>query len=84
MNDHANVEYRIAHLQDRLAAEELGELGIRIEARGSSVAVVGTVPTAQCREQLLRTVHEELAGQTVHFDVAVADASAPDHPEEVT
>ncbi|MEU6994149.1 hypothetical protein ABZ953_26285 [Streptomyces sp. NPDC046465] len=84
MNDRANVEYRIAHLKERLAAEELGELGIRVEARGSSVAVVGTVSTAQCREELLRTVHEELDGQTVHFDVAVADATAPDRSEEVS
>ncbi|MEU1023837.1 hypothetical protein ABZ383_21645 [Streptomyces sp. NPDC005900] len=83
MNDHANVEYRIAHLKERLAAEELGELGIRVESRGSSVAVVGTVPSAHCREELLRTVHEELAGQTVHFDVVVAGAAAPDHPEEL-
>ncbi|MFD4628442.1 hypothetical protein ACFVYR_00860 [Streptomyces sp. NPDC058284] len=84
MNDQSNVEYRIAHLKDRLAAEEPGELGMRVEARGSSVMVVGTVSTAQCREELLRTVNEELAGLTVHFDVAVADATAPDHSEEVT
>ncbi|WP_030778028.1 hypothetical protein [Streptomyces sp. NRRL S-920] len=83
MNDPANVEYRIAHLKERLAAEELGELGIRVESRGSSVAVVGTVPTSHCREELLRTVHEALAGQTVHFDVVVAGSAAPDHPEEV-
>ncbi|MFH8294425.1 hypothetical protein [Streptomyces sp. NPDC018059] len=83
MNDHANVEYRIAHLKERLAAEELGELGIRIEHRGSSVNVVGTVPTSHCREELLRTVNDQLAGLTVHCDIVVADAAAPDHPEEV-
>ncbi|MEV7194866.1 hypothetical protein AB0N81_24120 [Streptomyces sp. NPDC093510] len=84
MNDRANVEYRIAHLKERLAAEELGELGIRVESRGSSVTVVGTVPTSHCREELLRTVNEELDGLTVHFDVVVAESAAPDHPEEVS
>jgi len=83
MNDPANVEYRIAHLKERLAAEELGELGIRIENRGSSVTVIGTVPTAHCRGELLRTVNEELAGLTVHFDIVAAESAAPDHPEEV-
>ncbi|MFK4071513.1 hypothetical protein [Streptomyces sp. NPDC029674] len=84
MNDHAHVEYRIAHLKERLAAEELGELGIRVEPRGSSVAVIGTVPTTHCREEMHRTVNEELAGLTVHFDVVVAESAAPDHPEEVS
>ncbi|MFJ2260335.1 hypothetical protein ACIOKD_18655 [Streptomyces sp. NPDC087844] len=83
MNDPANVEYRIAHLKERLAAEEVGELGIRVEHRGSSVTVIGTVPTAHCREELMRTVHEELDGLTVHFDIVVAESAAPDHPEEV-
>ncbi|MGW0534992.1 hypothetical protein [Streptomyces sp. NPDC003032] len=84
MNGQANVEYRIAHLKERLAAEELGELGIRVEHRGSSVTVVGAVPTSHCREELLRTVNEQLAGLTVHFDIVVAEAAAPDHPEEVS
>ncbi|MFJ9037771.1 BON domain-containing protein [Streptomyces sp. NPDC102406] len=83
MNDPANVEYRIAHLKERLAAEEVGELGIRVEPRGSSVTVVGTVPSAHCREELVRITHEELDGVTVHFDIVVAESAAPDHPEEV-
>ncbi|GAA3113719.1 hypothetical protein ACFQ0X_42520 [Streptomyces rectiviolaceus] len=83
MNDDAPVEYRIAHLKERLAAEQLGELGIRVEPRGSSVTVVGTVPTANCREELVHTAREELAGMTVHFDIVVAESAAPDHPEEL-
>lgn len=79
-----NTEYRIAHLRERLATEETGELGVRIETRGTGVTVTGTVPSAHCREELLRTVNEELAGLTVRFDVIVADTTAPDHPEEVT
>jgi hypothetical protein len=83
MNEPAHAEYRIAHLKERLAAEEVGELGIRVEHHGSSVTVIGTVPTAHCREELLRTTREELDGLTVHFDIVVAESSAPDHPEEV-
>ncbi|CAM5706056.1 BON domain-containing protein OS=Streptomyces alboniger OX=132473 GN=CP975_28795 PE=4 SV=1 [Streptomyces alboniger] len=84
MNEPANVEYRIAHLHERLAAEGHGELGVRVEHRGSSVTVAGTVPTAQCREELLRAVHEELDGLTVHCDIVVAEAAAPDHVEEIS
>ncbi|SEB86010.1 hypothetical protein SAMN05216483_0577 [Streptomyces sp. 2131.1] len=83
MNAPPDVEYRIAHLKERLAAEETGDLGIRIENRGSSVTVIGTVPTAHSRAALMDTVNEELAGLTVHFDVVVAECAAPDHPEEV-
>lgn len=79
-----NTEYRIAHLQERLAAGDLGELGMRVEHRGDRVTVTGTVPTAQCRDTVLRLVDEALAGLPVHTDVVVADATAPDHPEELT
>ncbi|MGW7335550.1 BON domain-containing protein [Streptomyces sp. NPDC054808] len=78
-----NVEYRVAHLQERLAAEELGELGVRAEIRAGAVAVTGTVPSARCRETVLRVAREELAGLTVHTDVVVAETSSPDHAEEL-
>ncbi|MDA5146864.1 BON domain-containing protein [Streptomyces sp. AD681] len=78
-----NVEYRVAHLQDRLAAEELGELGVRAEVRAGAVALTGTVPSAQCRERVLRLARQELAGLTVHADVVVAEATRPDHAEEL-
>ncbi|MEU9636405.1 BON domain-containing protein [Streptomyces tendae] len=78
-----NVEYRVAHLQDRLAAEELGELGVRAEVRAGAVALTGTVPSAQCREKVLRLARQELAGLTVHADVVVAEATRPDHAEEL-
>ncbi|MFV0137764.1 hypothetical protein ACLGIH_32015 [Streptomyces sp. HMX87] len=78
-----NVEYRVAHLKDRLAAEELGELGVRSEIRAGAVVVTGTVPSVQCRETLLRVVHEELAGLTVHSDIVVAETTRPDHAEEL-
>jgi hypothetical protein len=79
-----HVEYRVAHLRDRLAAEELGELGVRAEVRAGAVVVTGTVPSAQCRETVLRTVHDELAGLTVHEDIVVAEAGRPDHAEELS
>ncbi|MFB7084521.1 BON domain-containing protein [Streptomyces sp. NPDC056296] len=78
-----NVEYRVAHLHDRLAAEELGELGVRAEIRAGAIVLTGTVPSAQCRETLLRVAHEELAGLTVHTDVVVAETAGPDHAEEL-
>lgn len=78
-----NVEYRVAHFHDRLAAEELGELGVRAEVRAGAVVVTGTVPSAECRETVLRTVREELAGLAVHTDVVVAETATPDHAEEL-
>ena len=78
-----NVEYRVAHLHERLAAEELGELGVRAEVRAGSVVVTGTVPSAECRETVLRTVLEELAGLSVHTDVVVAETASPDHAEDL-
>ncbi|GAA2585184.1 MULTISPECIES: BON domain-containing protein [Streptomyces] len=81
--DPENAEYRVAHLQERLAAEELGELGVRAEIRAGTVAVTGTVPSARCRETVLRVAREELAGLTVHTDVVVAQTTRPDHAEEL-
>ncbi|MBT2414909.1 hypothetical protein J7I94_30965 [Streptomyces sp. ISL-12] len=78
-----NVEYRVAHLHDRLAAEELGELGVRAEVRAGAVVVTGTVPSVQCRQTLLRVVDEELAGLTVHSDIVVAETAGPDRAEEL-
>ncbi|MFI1422224.1 BON domain-containing protein [Streptomyces sp. NPDC020731] len=80
----AGPEYRVAHLQDRLASGELGELGVRVEVRGGTVLVTGTVPSARCREDVLGTVREELAGLEVHCDIVVAETSSPDHAEELS
>ncbi|WP_282085878.1 BON domain-containing protein [Streptomyces tendae] len=81
--DPGHVEYRVAHLQERLAAEELGELGVRAEVRAGAIALTGTVPSAQCRETVLRLARQELAGLTVHADVVVAETTRPDHAEEL-
>ncbi|MET7652424.1 BON domain-containing protein [Streptomyces sp. NPDC005486] len=82
--DHTNIEYRIAYLEERLAARGLGELGMRVEAHGATVTVQGTVPTAQCREELLSAVHEELAGLAVHTDILIAEVTPPGSPEELS
>ncbi|MFE9021083.1 BON domain-containing protein [Streptomyces sp. NPDC007808] len=77
------LDYRLAHLADHLAAGDLGELGVRIELRGEAVLLTGTVPSAQCRDDILRMAREELSGAPVHSDIVVADSTAPDHAEEV-
>lgn len=82
--DHTNIEYRIAYLEERLAARGLGELGMRVEAHGATVTVRGTVPTGECREELLSAVHEELAGLAVHTDILVAEVTPPGSPEELS
>lgn len=78
-----NLDYRVAHLADHLAAGDLGELGVRIEIRGEAVLLTGTVPSLQCRDDVLRTARAELPGTPVHCDIVVADTAAPDHAEEV-
>ncbi|MEY9996414.1 hypothetical protein ABIE67_008446 [Streptomyces sp. V4I8] len=78
-----NLDYLVAHLTDHLAAGHLGELGVRIEIRGEAILLTGTVPSAQCRDDVLRAARAELLGHPVHCDIVVADNAAPDHAEEV-
>ncbi|MET8246388.1 hypothetical protein ABZV31_19385 [Streptomyces sp. NPDC005202] len=78
-----NLEYRVAHLRDRIAGGPLGELGVRLEVRGEAVLLTGTVPSAHCRDEICRIVNEELAGHPVHCDVVVSDTSSPDHAEDL-
>ncbi|MFG1664717.1 BON domain-containing protein [Streptomyces sp. Y7] len=78
-----HLDYRVAHVAEHLAAGDLGELGVRIEIRGESVLLTGTVPSARCRDDVLRLARDELPGTPVHCDIVVADTSAPDRAEEV-
>ncbi|MEV6112840.1 BON domain-containing protein [Streptomyces sp. NPDC052109] len=80
----ANLDYRVAHLAERLAAGHLGELGVRLELRGDAVLLTGTVPSAQCRDDICHMAREELAGHPVHCDILVAGTSSPDHGEDLT
>lgn len=78
-----NLDYRLAHLADHLAAGPLGELGVRVELRGQAVQLTGTVPSAQYRDDICRMAGEELPGVPVHCDILVAESSSPDHAEEL-
>lgn len=78
-----NLEYRVAHLRERIAGGPLGELGVRLEVRGETVLLTGTVPSAQCRDDICGLVAGELTGREVHCDVVVADATTPDHAEDL-
>ncbi|MGW3209844.1 BON domain-containing protein [Streptomyces sp. NPDC001135] len=79
-----NLDYRVAHLAEHLAAGPLGELGVRLEMRGDVVLLTGTVPSAQCRDEICHKAREELAGHPVHCDILVAGTSSPDHGEDLT
>ncbi|MGW0465148.1 BON domain-containing protein [Streptomyces sp. NPDC003027] len=83
MRDGDEGEYVIAHLRDRLAGDEVAELGVRIEMRGGAVLLSGTVPTAARRDQILRIAHEMLGGLPVRSDLVVVCADAPDRSEEL-
>ncbi|MCS0638477.1 hypothetical protein NX801_23025 [Streptomyces sp. LP05-1] len=78
------AEYRIAHLRDRLASEDIAELGIRIEQRGAGVMLYGSVSSSACRDEILRIAREELAGLELREDLTVVRADAPDRSEELT
>ncbi|MFI9150337.1 BON domain-containing protein [Streptomyces sp. NPDC053367] len=79
----SNLDYRVAHLRDRLAAGPLAELGVRVAVHGDSVVVTGTVPSAQCRDEVEQAVGEALTGLTVRCDLLVAGTSTPDQAEEL-
>lgn len=80
----AHTEYRIAHLEERLARSDLAELGMRIEARGDAVHITGTASTAADRAAILRIAAAELPGVAVRADIALADVTAPEHSEELS
>ncbi|MEV0533595.1 hypothetical protein [Kitasatospora sp. NPDC050463] len=79
-----DTEYRIAHLRDRLAGDEIGELGLRIELHGGHVAVYGTVATEQRRAAVERILADALAGLAVHTDIVLADVRPPVTAEDLT
>ncbi|MFF1478928.1 BON domain-containing protein [Streptomyces sp. NPDC058301] len=83
MNHPESLEYRVAHLAERLAAGPCGELGVRAEARGGSVLLTGTVPSAQCRDDIRRIAQQELADLPVHCDLVVAETEPPTHAEDL-
>lgn len=85
MTGHASreVEYRIARLRERLAGDDVAELGVRIELRGETVLLTGALPTAVRRDEILRVAREELAGLVVRTDLTTPSAEAPDRRERL-
>ncbi|WP_128984567.1 BON domain-containing protein [Streptomyces roseicoloratus] len=77
-------EYRIARLRERLAGDDVAELGIQVEQRGGAVLLTGTVPTVGHRDEILLLARGELGGLTVRVDLEVACADAPDRWEELS
>ncbi|MFF7441848.1 hypothetical protein [Streptomyces sp. NPDC008122] len=77
-------EYRIARFRDRLAREDVAELGVRVEVRGEAILLTGTLPTVGRRDEILRLADAELAGIPVHADLLVACADPPDRPEDLS
>ncbi|WP_418959797.1 hypothetical protein [Streptomyces tritici] len=77
------AEYRIARLRDRLAGDDVAELGVRIELRGDSVLLTGAVPTAARRDEILRLARAELSGLVVRADLTTPSADAPDRVERL-
>ncbi|MFF0204471.1 hypothetical protein [Streptomyces sp. NPDC005017] len=79
----SNLDYRVAHLRERLAEGPLAELGVQVVVHGDSVLVTGSVPSTYCRDEVERIVGETLSELPLHCDLVVAAASTPDEAEEL-
>ncbi|MEJ8661584.1 MULTISPECIES: BON domain-containing protein [Streptomyces] len=77
------TEYRIVRLRERLAGDDVAELGIRVEERGGAVLLSGTVATAVRRDEILRIAAEELGETPVRPDLVIVSAEPPDSGEEL-
>ncbi|WP_327412117.1 BON domain-containing protein [Streptomyces sp. NBC_01233] len=75
------VEYRIEHLRQRLAAADIAELGVRVDLRGDTVVVSGTVATPECRATVRQIAEAELEGVPLLTDVVVGHTDPPEHAE---
>lgn len=77
------AEYRAQHLRDLLASEDITELGVRVELRGSTVVVWGPVSSTGCRETVLRMASEALGPLMWHHDLTVVSVRQPDREEDL-
>ncbi|MEU9163929.1 BON domain-containing protein [Streptomyces sp. NPDC048424] len=75
------VEYRIEHLRQRLAAADIAELGVRVDLRGHTVVLSGTVGTPECRATVREIAEDELAGVPLLTDLVVGHTDPPEHSE---
>ncbi|CAL9356153.1 hypothetical protein SUDANB120_00565 [Streptomyces sp. enrichment culture] len=71
------VAYRAEHLRERLARDDLAELGVQIDLHGPVAVLTGTVTTAACREQVLSIAAEELDGLQWRHDIRLAGVLPP-------
>lgn len=79
-----SADYRVAHLTERFAEGRCGELGVRAEMRGEAVLLTGTVPSDQCRDDILRLTREEFPDATVRCDLVTARTTPPDDAEDLS
>lgn len=76
--------YRVARIRERLAGDDIAELGVRVEERGGAVLLTGTVSSPEQRDGVLRAVADELGdGTPVRSDLVVASTAAPDAHEDL-
>ncbi|MFD7630476.1 hypothetical protein ACFV7Q_31395 [Streptomyces sp. NPDC059851] len=76
------VTYRIEHLRDRLAHDDVAELGVQIDLHGGVPVLSGTVTTPACRDTVLRIAAEELDGLAWRHDVRLVSAQPPAQEQE--
>ncbi|MFK0255133.1 hypothetical protein [Streptomyces sp. NPDC090445] len=76
------VTYRVEHLRERLARDDVAELGVRIDLNGGIPVLSGTVTTPDCRAAVLRAAAEELAGLPWRHDVRVVSTQPPSQEQE--
>ena len=76
--DATPVEYRTAHVRDRLAADpRVAALDLTVRVVDDKVFVAGTVQTAQQRDVAGAVVAEALPGLAVHNELLVSDCPEP-------
>ncbi|MEV7420035.1 hypothetical protein [Streptomyces sp. NPDC089919] len=75
------VEYRIERLLQRLTGDAIAELGVRVDLRGDTVLLSGTVSTVQCLELVRSIAETELAGIPLITDLVVGHCGPLDHSE---
>ncbi|MFG2760875.1 BON domain-containing protein [Streptomyces wuyuanensis] len=76
--------YRVARIRERLAGDDIAELGVRVEERAGAVLLTGTVSSPGQRDEILRAVEDEVGADTpVRSDLVIASTAAPEAHEEL-
>ncbi|MFJ7266681.1 hypothetical protein ACIQV3_08430 [Streptomyces sp. NPDC099050] len=78
------IEYRIEHLRDRLARDDIAELGLRIDMHGAHAVLRGSVCSDACRAAVLRAAAEEFEGVPWRADLTVNRPHLSPRPEELS